>query len=190
MCRDEPSNERRKDSQREKLQIARMTYFFTNGCPRWLPGFLISFTKTGDVHKFIRFLSYTKNGLLSLNTLSIFLCKYLVEYTSLLPKLIILCTSRIVRLDCDCDVDILAVDGNRDLVVVELKVSKGYDRAIGQLLRYMAWIERNLAEPGQKVKGMIIARRISDDLSLATSNVRDVQLFEYQLSISLDRIDV
>ena len=86
-------------------------------------------------------------------------------------------------------VDILAVEDDRDFVVIELKVSKGYDRAIGQLLRYMGWIEQNLAEPGQKVKGMIIARAISDDLRLASSRIQDVELFEYELSISLRKIE-
>ena len=86
-------------------------------------------------------------------------------------------------------IDILAVENGRDLLVIELKVSKGYDRAIGQLLRYMAWIEKNLAEPAQKVKGMIIARSISDDLRLATSRVRDVELYEYKLSITLEKIE-
>ena len=86
-------------------------------------------------------------------------------------------------------VDILAVEDEKNLVVIELKVSKGYDRAIGQLLGYMGWIEKNLAESGQKVTGMIIARKISDDLRLAASRVKDVELFEYELSISLNRIE-
>lgn len=85
-------------------------------------------------------------------------------------------------------IDILAVENENDFVVIELKVSKGYDRAIGQLLQYMGWIEQNLAEPGQKVKGMIIARSISEDLRLATSRVSDVELYEYELSISLNKI--
>lgn len=86
-------------------------------------------------------------------------------------------------------IDILAVENGQDLVVIELKVSKGYDRALGQLLRYMAWIEKNLAETGQNVKGMIIARNISEDLQLATSRVKDVELFEYELSITLNQIE-
>ena len=85
--------------------------------------------------------------------------------------------------------DILAMEDKRDFVVIELKVSKGYDRAIGQLLRYMGWIDKNLAEPGQKVKGMIIARSISDDLRLAKSRIPDVELFEYELSVSLRKIE-
>ena len=87
-------------------------------------------------------------------------------------------------------IDILAVENGNDFVVIELKVSKGYDRAIGQLLRYMGWIEQNLAETGQKVKGMIIARSISNDLRLATSRIGDVELYEYELSISLNKIKI
>jgi hypothetical protein len=87
-------------------------------------------------------------------------------------------------------IDILAVENESDFVVIELKVSKGYDRAIGQLLRYMGWIEQYLAEPGQKVKGMIIARSISDDLRLATSRISDVELYEYELSLSLNKIEL
>ena len=48
-------------------------------------------------------------------------------------------------------IDILALDTEKRLVVIELKVSKGYDRVVGQLLRYMAWIEQHHAEPGQGV---------------------------------------
>ena len=86
-------------------------------------------------------------------------------------------------------IDILAVENEEELVVIELKVSKGYDKALGQLLRYMAWIKKYLAEPNQKVKGMVVARTVSEDLRLAVSIVNDVELFEYQLSISLKQIN-
>lgn len=82
-------------------------------------------------------------------------------------------------------IDILATDSNGSYVVIELKVSKGYDRVVGQLLRYMAWIRQNQTEPGQSVRGIIIARHISEDLQLACSGVDGVQLFEYELSVSL-----
>ncbi|MDS1311204.1 endonuclease NucS domain-containing protein [Marinobacter xiaoshiensis] len=82
-------------------------------------------------------------------------------------------------------VDILATDSDGNYVVVELKVSKGYDRVVGQLLRYVAWIRKNQAEPGQSVRGIIVARHISEDLLLACSGVQGVQLFEYELSVSL-----
>jgi endonuclease len=86
--------------------------------------------------------------------------------------------------------DILAVDGQARLVVIELKVSRGYDRVVGQLLRYMAWIRAHQAEAGQGVRGMIIAREISDDLRVACSSIPDVELFEYELAVSLRRVAV
>jgi RecB family endonuclease NucS len=85
-------------------------------------------------------------------------------------------------------IDILAIDSNGDFVVIELKVSRGYDRVIGQILRYMAWIEQNQANIGQKVRGIIVARKISEDLMLACSLMANIDLFEYELSLSLKRV--
>lgn len=85
-------------------------------------------------------------------------------------------------------IDILAVDSANNLVVIELKVSRRYDRVVGQTLRYMGWIEENLAEENQLVRGIIIAPEISKDLILACSRVPDVQLFEYALSVSLTQV--
>lgn len=82
-------------------------------------------------------------------------------------------------------IDILATDSDGNYVVIELKVSKGYDRVVGQLLRYVSWIRKNQTEPGQSVRGIIVARHISEDLLLACSGVQGVQLFEYELSVSL-----
>ena len=86
-------------------------------------------------------------------------------------------------------IDLLTIDKHNNYVVIELKVSTGYDRVIGQLLRYMAWIEKHQAEPTQKVRGIIIAREISDDLHLAASKIPDVELFEYDLSVSLRKVN-
>ncbi|MGI6307198.1 MAG: endonuclease NucS domain-containing protein [Dethiobacteria bacterium] len=85
-------------------------------------------------------------------------------------------------------IDILAIDCNNNYVVIELKVSRGYDRVVGQILRYMAWIRKNHAEESQKVRGIIIAREISDDLLLACSEINNVELYEYNLSITLKKI--
>ncbi len=61
---------------------------------------------------------------------------------------------------------------------------------VGQLLRYMAWIQRHHAEPRQAVRGIIIAREISDDLKLACSYLPDVLLYEYELSVALRKVDL
>lgn len=86
-------------------------------------------------------------------------------------------------------VDILGVDTQNRLVVIELKVSRGYDRVVGQLLRYMAWVRKHEAEPDQGVRGIIIAREISEDLRLACSGISDIELFEYELSVVLRNVE-
>lgn len=86
-------------------------------------------------------------------------------------------------------IDILAVDNNKDYVVIELKVSRGHDRVVGQLLRYMGWIRKYHTDKDQKVRGIILAREISDDLLLACSEVSNVELYEYNLSVSLKQIN-
>lgn len=87
-------------------------------------------------------------------------------------------------------IDLLAIDRTQTLVVIELKVSRGHERTVGQLLRYMGWIAKNQAEEGQKVRGIIAAREISEDLKLACAYLPNVSLFEYQLSVSLKPVAV
>jgi hypothetical protein len=56
-------------------------------------------------------------------------------------------------------------------------------------MRYMAWIRKKQAEPGQQVRGVIVAREISEDLLLACSLLLGVQLFEYELSLKLKSVN-
>lgn len=86
-------------------------------------------------------------------------------------------------------IDILAIDREENFVVIELKVSRGYDRVVGQLLRYIAWIKLHHAEATQKVRGVIVARTITEDLVLACSDLSHVQLYEYELSVNLRKIE-
>lgn len=85
-------------------------------------------------------------------------------------------------------IDILAIDKSGTFVVLELKVSKGYDRVIGQLLRYTNWVRKNLAETGQPVRGIIVCRTISEDLRLACAGLPNIELFEYQLSVKVNKV--
>ncbi|MCH8274918.1 MAG: DUF91 domain-containing protein [Armatimonadetes bacterium] len=85
-------------------------------------------------------------------------------------------------------IDILSLDREGRFVIVDLKVSKGYDRVVGQLLRYVGWVRQNLADPGQEVRGLVIAREISDDLRLACSVAPNIELFAYELELRLKRV--
>jgi hypothetical protein len=85
-------------------------------------------------------------------------------------------------------IDILAVDKSGAFVVLELKVSRGYDRVVGQLLRYMNWVRKELADSGQRVRGIIVCRSMSEDLRLACASIKDVELCEYKLSVTVSKV--
>jgi RecB family endonuclease NucS len=84
-------------------------------------------------------------------------------------------------------IDILAQDTVGNLIVFELKLSKGADRAIGQILRYMGWVQKHLAGPAQ-VRGIIVASTIDEKLQYAVSLVPSITVFEYTLRFDLKQI--
>jgi RecB family endonuclease NucS len=84
-------------------------------------------------------------------------------------------------------VDILAIDQNNIPVVVEVKVSKGYEKVIGQCLYYRNHVKQMLNSEQARI--IVIAREISNQLQTAVENLHDVELFEYKLSVKLERIN-
>ena len=84
-------------------------------------------------------------------------------------------------------IDILAIDKNKIPVVIELKVSRGYERVIGQCLYYKNKVKQILNSP--KVRIIIISREITEQLKTATEDLPDVELFEYKLSVKLEKIN-
>jgi RecB family endonuclease NucS len=68
--------------------------------------------------------------------------------------------------------------------VIELKVSRGSDAVAGQILKYMNWVKRNLADGGE-VRGVIVAQHVSEKLQYSLADRTDVQLFEYEISMNL-----
>ena len=84
-------------------------------------------------------------------------------------------------------IDILAVGSDDAYVVIETKVSRAYDRVVGQILRYMGWVKKNLAGEAP-VRGIIVASEISKDLILATSSVKGIRLVAYEISFKLKSV--
>jgi len=84
-------------------------------------------------------------------------------------------------------IDLFYSDCDHNLLVVELKVSRAYDRVVGQLLRYMGWVKKYHAEDNQQVRGLIIGDKITQDLLLAVSMVPNVECKEYDKSARLIR---
>lgn len=79
--------------------------------------------------------------------------------------------------------DILAKAGE-DFYVFELKLARGPDSALGQILRYMGWVKTHLAG-SNKVYGVIVASDISKKLKYAATQVPNIRLMEYQLKVDL-----
>lgn len=83
-------------------------------------------------------------------------------------------------------IDILALrkDG-KELLVVELKKGRASDAVVGQIQRYMGYVLDELAEPGQSVRGCIIA--LEDDLRLrrALRATANIDFYRYQVSFKL-----
>ncbi len=55
------------------------------------------------------------------------------------------------------------------------------------VFRY-GWIANNHAN-GQAVRGIIVAREITQDLKLACFGLSDVELFEYEMSVAVKKIE-
>jgi len=86
----------------------------------------------------------------------------------------------------DGRIDILAVDKDGCLVVIELKVSRGRNKALGQILYYMGWVDQHFGNG--PCRGMIVAKEIADDLKLAVQRTASVSLCSYSLSVSVNKV--
>jgi hypothetical protein len=81
-------------------------------------------------------------------------------------------------------IDILAVDDTGAFVVFELKRARSPDHAIGQLSRYMGWVKQTIGKD-KAVRGVIVAKTITDSLRYSIAVVPNVSLFEYEVSFAL-----
>lgn len=76
-------------------------------------------------------------------------------------------------------IDLLACHKkDKKWLVIELKLSKSSDETVGQLLRYMGWVELNYAS---KVEGLIIANTIDEQTYCSLKCVPNIQLKLYKI---------
>lgn len=83
-------------------------------------------------------------------------------------------------------IDILAISKDKkELLIVELKKGRASDNVVGQIQRYMGYILEELAEPDQKVKGVILA--LEDDLRIrrALAVAGSIEFYRYQINFKL-----
>jgi len=83
-------------------------------------------------------------------------------------------------------IDILAISKDRKrLLVVELKKGRASDVVVGQTLRYMGFVQEELAEEGQSIKGTIIALEDDQRIRRALTMVPAIDFYRYQISFKL-----
>jgi len=84
------------------------------------------------------------------------------------------------------EIDILALSKDKtEFLVIELKKGRASDRVVGQTLRYMGYIQSEIANSNQHVKGLIIA--LEDDVGTrrALSQVPQIDFNRYQINFQL-----
>ena len=69
--------------------------------------------------------------------------------------------------------------------MIELKKGRASDTVVGQIQRYMGFVNEELLEDGQTVKGIIIA--LEDDLRLkrALSMTNNIDFYRYEIEFKL-----
>lgn len=83
-------------------------------------------------------------------------------------------------------IDILAKEKKTGVyVVIELKKGQTSDETVGQLARYMGWVEENLSK-GKDSKGIIISGYFDEKLNYAIKKVHGVEVFLYKVDFKLE----
>jgi len=83
-------------------------------------------------------------------------------------------------------IDILAQDKKtKQLVVIELKKNQGSDDTVGQLARYMGWLEEHKTN-GKPTKGIIIVADYDKRLYYALKKMKDTEIYKYRVSFKLE----
>ena len=83
-------------------------------------------------------------------------------------------------------IDILAINKDKKtLLVLELKRGRASDTVVGQTLRYMGYVQDELAEDGQNVKGVIIALEDDQRIRRALAVSPNITFYRYQISFKL-----
>lgn len=83
-------------------------------------------------------------------------------------------------------IDILAISKNKKtILVIELKRGRASDIVIGQIQRYMGYVQDELLEPGQQVKGIIIGLEADNRLKRALSVCQNIEFYRYQIDFKL-----
>jgi len=85
-------------------------------------------------------------------------------------------------------IDVLAISKDKkEILIVELKKGRASDSVVGQIQRYMGYVLQELAEPHQKVRGIIIALDDDQRIRRALAVAPNIEFYRYQVSFKLEK---
>ena len=89
-------------------------------------------------------------------------------------------------------IDILAKEPSTNAFwIIELKKGRESDQVVGQVLRYMGWVQENLCQMGEHVRGLIICKEVDERLTYALKMVQDkVKVKLYHVDFHLSDLNV
>jgi len=82
---------------------------------------------------------------------------------------------------------LLALDRNSSFVVIELKAGKAIDHVIGQILGYMSYVRKSLADGGE-VRGIIVADDFDERLKYAVGEIPKLRLKKYLVQFKFEDV--
>jgi len=87
-------------------------------------------------------------------------------------------------------IDILAFEPSKNsFLVIELKKGRPSDQVVGQVLRYMGWVQKHICKSGQTVRGLVVCKEADPKLTYALSMTDNVQVQYYRVDFKLSGVD-
>lgn len=84
-------------------------------------------------------------------------------------------------------IDLLATDNRGRIVVIELKKNRVSDKVIGQVARYVSFLER---EQNKKVRAIIVGKKIDDNIKLAVNVLKcQTDLYNFDFKVSFNKVN-
>jgi hypothetical protein len=85
------------------------------------------------------------------------------------------------------EIDLLAKHKTENKwLVIELKRNQTSDSTVGQILRYISWVQRNLAAENDIVEGLVICHEIDKNLQYALYGQDNIKCMTYQVDFKLN----
>lgn len=83
-------------------------------------------------------------------------------------------------------IDVLVQDKKtKQYVVIELKKDQTSDDTVGQIARYMGWLEEHKTG-GEPAKGIIISAQYDERLYYALKKLKDIEVYLYKVDFKLE----